>query len=351
MRQRYCYWSVCDGPYAALMRQCVQSARRAGVFKEFHVLTDRPVEDCECYDAMEIEKTDQLFKLIYLKAGIAKLLFDYFVWIDADSWFVRNPTIVPDCPGKSPIHVPLTTNLSGLREEKPLPGSRGGRRPFPSRSAVAATSASPTVGPDAGRSGGGAPALIPGAAGNDPVPTTRQYADLMIKAGVFNPVYFSRSSFWIVHHDVFDRVCDLAQHFRAIAGKYGFTVDVSAGLGYAMQMLCANPEAHRLTQRPDVWASDDQDYFQGQFPGDTAWPWEDPLNGETQLVRPCIIHLPHQAARQLHSDVTRVRQLECAGLRGDVTTQTSARPAGGGREHDLVAAVSHVSEPVQRPPR
>src|SRR6267154_2778212 len=122
MRQRYCYWSVCDGSYAYLMKKCVASARRAGVFKEFHVLTDNPIEGCECYDAQTIEKRDQFFKLIYLKAAISKLLFDYFIWIDADTWFVRNPKNVLDSLGKSPIHVPLTANLSELKENKPLKG-------------------------------------------------------------------------------------------------------------------------------------------------------------------------------------------------------------------------------------
>src|ERR1041385_5679008 len=170
MRQRYCYWSVCDGPYTDLMRECVASARKTGVFKEFHVLTDASIEGCECYDALTIEKTDHFFKLIYLKAAISKLLFDYFIWIDADTRFVRNPRNVLDSLGKSPMHVPLTSNLSQLSEDKPLKGI-----------------------------------------------SARQYAGLMVKAGVLGPVYFSGSSFWILHHDAIDRVCELSQYIRATA--------------------------------------------------------------------------------------------------------------------------------------
>ncbi len=91
MKPSYCYWSVADGDYGALMERCVRSAREAGVFKEFHVLTDRPLEGCECYDAYQIEKENGLFKLHYLKAGMSRLNFDYFVWIDADTLFARNP--------------------------------------------------------------------------------------------------------------------------------------------------------------------------------------------------------------------------------------------------------------------
>ena len=44
MKAKYCYWSVCDGAYGAMMEHCVRTARQSGVFKEFHALTDRPLE-------------------------------------------------------------------------------------------------------------------------------------------------------------------------------------------------------------------------------------------------------------------------------------------------------------------
>ena len=79
MKAKYCYWSVCDAAYSAMMEYCVSTARQAGVFKEFHVLTDRPIEGCECYDAYQFEKTHGLFKLHYLKVGMSRLNFDYYI--------------------------------------------------------------------------------------------------------------------------------------------------------------------------------------------------------------------------------------------------------------------------------
>jgi hypothetical protein len=250
MGNRYCYWSVADGPYARLMEECVASARRAGVFKEFHVLTDRPIEGCECYDAQELDKSNGLFKLIYLKAGISKLLFDYYVWIDADSWFVRNPVSVLGSLCHSPIHVPLSTNLSELAEDARLNGI-----------------------------------------------STKQYIELMSKEGVYNPVYRPDSAFWIIHRDAIDRVYELAGHFRAKAEEKGLKPDGTASLGYAMQMLCANPEAHRVKARPDLWASDDLDCFQGRLPDRSSpWPLVDPLTRENLTVNPAVIHLPWRRA-------------------------------------------------------
>src|SRR5260370_42500218 len=103
MSARYCYWSVCDGPYGAMMAHCVRTARAAGVFKEFHVLTDRPIEGCECYDVMQCDKAHGMFKLHYLKAGMSRLPFDYFIWIDGERVFCATPVHVISPLGGAPI--------------------------------------------------------------------------------------------------------------------------------------------------------------------------------------------------------------------------------------------------------
>jgi hypothetical protein len=63
MPSTYCYWSVATGPYGGMTEHCVSTARAAGVFKEFHVPTDRQLEGCECYDAYQCDKALGLFKL------------------------------------------------------------------------------------------------------------------------------------------------------------------------------------------------------------------------------------------------------------------------------------------------
>jgi hypothetical protein len=200
---------------------------------------------------------------------MTKLLFDYFIWLDADSLFVRNPRNVLECLGKSPIHVPLTTNLSAVVEkcEKEHNDS--------------------SVAPARGERGD--PAISETLVGLNP----QQYVRLMRSAGVYNPVYLSASSFWIVQREAIDRVVELATHFRAFAKQKGATVGVSACLGYTMQMLCADPEAHRLKVRPDLWASDDQNHFRGSLPQHTPWMLKDRLADKEYAVNPCIIHQQH----------------------------------------------------------
>ncbi len=223
----------------------MRTARQAGVFKEFHVLCDRPLEGCECYDAYKLEKAHGLFKLHYLKVGMSRLSFDFFVWLDADTVFVRNPVDLLGPMSKSPIHVPLEANLSALKEDclwKSVPLAR--------------------------------------------------LLELWRQEGVANQMYASQSAFWIIHHDAIETVYDLAMGFWHAASNSGLTVDVSAALGYAMQMLCADPEAHLLVNHPDLWASDDAGHFRESLPDATAWRWRHPLRPGLVELRPSIIHLP-----------------------------------------------------------
>jgi hypothetical protein len=273
----YCFWSLATGPYADQMEQCIASARAAGVFKEFHVLTDRPIEGAESYDAHEVELTDKLFKLVYLKAAISKLNFDYYVWIDGDTRFRRTPRNLLACLGRSPIHAPLEISLSALV---------GAAEPSGRATSVAQSGRQS----DAQDSDSIATVNV-----TLPHPrlqglTIRDYVKLFKDAGVINPVYWSRSGFWIVRRTAVEKVCELALHFRAFAKEREIETDVSAGLSYAMQMLCGDPARHLVSERPDLWA----DLFDGteeevDSPG--ALNTKCPMTGKLNSTNPAIIHL------------------------------------------------------------
>ena len=87
---RYCFWSVADGPYANMLQASVRSARRVGVFKDFHLWSDRLVPEAICHLTGPFDKRLWLFKLAFLRQQVSRLNYDYFVWLDADTWFVRH---------------------------------------------------------------------------------------------------------------------------------------------------------------------------------------------------------------------------------------------------------------------
>ncbi len=289
MNARYCYWSVCDGDDLGQMRECVRSAREAGVFRPFHVFTTEAIEGAECYEPHGIEKDRRLFKLIYLRAGMTRLNFDYFVWLDPSTRFRHNPVNLLGALAKSPIHVPLTTNLSALSQPAPLPqevcwpaGTPGNLdspsavtllRPAEAHARFGDDIVAPTE----------AQSVAPERA------NTSHYVEWMTSAGVDNPVYWSSSAFWITHHDVIDRVCELAMHFMAWCRLRGMMVDVDVGLGWAMQMLCADPQRHTLNARPELWGE-----CHGKDLESTSGPRPatDILALETWIIDPAIVHLP-----------------------------------------------------------
>ena len=219
--------------------------RAAGVFKEFHVLTDRPLAGCECYDAFQCDRADGLFKLHYLQAGMSRLNFDYLIWLDADTVFVRNPVNVLAPLGHSPIHVPLEMNLSALTEDRQWKGV-----------------------------------------------SCFRLRDLFRQEGVANAVYLSRSAFWIVHHEAIAPVYEMALGFWQRAKEAGLSVGVDAALGYAMQLLCADPEAHAVSHLPESWASHDGGQVADGLASGTPWWWRHPLATAAVEVRPAIVHLP-----------------------------------------------------------
>jgi len=232
-----------------MMTKCINTARSVGVFQEFHVLTDKVIEDCHCYDAMQIEYKQMFFKLHYLKVGMAKLKFDYFIWIDADSIFCKNHLQFLKGLGGGPIHVPLECDLSLLPNDSQVHGVPCG-----------------------------------------------DLVELARKEGVSGAYFAGQSAFWIVHHDVIDLVYDLVLGFAHKGRAMGLHIDANAGLSFAMHLLCATPESHRLIALPDYWASDNEGLYSDFLPQEYKWVWRDLGSGKVYDVSPAVVHLPHSKA-------------------------------------------------------
>ncbi len=266
MEAKYCYWSVATGPYAAWMERCAASAQAAGVSKEFHVLADQEIAGCECYDAMDVDLRDGMARFVYLKAAISKLHFDHYVWVDADTVFTRNPDRLLGTLGRGPIHVPLGERVDHLPEDASLRGL-------------------------------------------SPV----RYHELMRKAGVYNQIHASRSAFWIVKRAAVDVVCELAKHHYAITKTCGEAPHGDAALGYAMQMLCGDPQAHLASRRPDLWWSDESGEFAAPDPLADGWDPRSPSAPRTQAAPPALVHMPVRRRREMSDSAVAVEAIPALG--------------------------------------
>lgn len=245
MKERYCYWSVVDGEYSDMMKCVIASAREAGVFKDFHIWTSKPVEGAICHEVKKLDKTLYLFKLHFLRTAVRKLKYDYFVWLDADTCFVRNPGNLLRVLYSSPVHSSLESDAC-----------------FPEN-----------VRPDWW---------------DCPLPN---YVKLMRFRGVRSKAIFNvNAGFWIVHHDVIDTFCDLALDFWQFCRKAGYEFTEEPPLAYATHMLCGNPYLHTLTNTSDLWASDWTGCYANTLPDGQEWLFQDYFSGRTFPVNPAIVH-------------------------------------------------------------
>jgi hypothetical protein len=245
MKRRYCYWSVVDGGYSAMIKTVVRSARQAVVFKDFHIWADRPIADAIHHPVTTFDKSQYLFKLVFLRDAVKALNYDYFVWLDADSYFVRNPGDVLSVMLDSPVH-------SSLESDACLPNNTR---------------------PD----WWGCPLPV--------------YAELMRAKGVrSNGIFNVNAGLWIVHHDVIDTFFELCFEFWHSCKERGFVFTEEAPLAYATHMLCGNPYEHTLRETGDFWASDWTGCFKDRLPDGKPWIFTDYFNGEQFTVNPAIVH-------------------------------------------------------------
>ncbi len=87
------------------------------------------------HDAGQFDKHLYHFKFDFLQKQAARLNYDYFVWLDADNYFVRHPGEVLSVLGGDAIHACLESNMCALDNLRP--DWWGCRRPVCSRHAKA----------------------------------------------------------------------------------------------------------------------------------------------------------------------------------------------------------------------
>lgn len=283
MTARYCYWSVVDGPYAAMMESVILSARAVGVFKDFHIWADRPVGGAINHPARKIDKAHYLFKFAFLRKFVKKLNYDYFIWLDADTWFVRDPGDILRVMHLSPVHSSLECNACNPRNVR--------------------------------QDWWGCPLSM--------------YARLMRVKGVNSDAIFNvNAGFWIVHHDVIDLFCDLAAEFWQFTQKVGYTdFTEEPPLAYATHMLCGNPYLHTLANTSDVWASDWVGTARDALPDGRPWATEDYFTGEPLRMNPAIVHA--MRCKHLLEDPAKLRSELGAAWQQPATGKVAAHPVNG----------------------
>lgn len=244
-KDSFCYWSVADGDFALMAETMIRSARKAGVATAFHIWSDREIAGAIVHPIKRPKKDHYLFKLEFLREQVAQLPHDYFVWLDADNYFVRDPGNILRVLDGAPVHASLESDFCGAKNIRP--DWRG-----------------------------------------CPVPI---YAHLMRSAGVRGKsIYNVNGGFWIVHHDAIEKFCELAFGFWEIGRRHGYIFTEEAPIAYATHMMCRNADAHQLRRWTDVWVTEWRGVFGKRLPNGKPWIFKDYFTFEELRVNPAIVH-------------------------------------------------------------
>lgn len=259
MSERFCYWSIGDGPYGRMLATMVASARQAGVEEDFHLWTDRPIAGAVCHELPEeFDKHLYLFKFEILLREVAGLDYDYYVFLDADCYFVRHPGNVLRTLHGAPIHVCLESDCTDPRNTR--------------------------------LDWWGCP--------------LERFVELMRSQGVRSrKIFNTNAGFWIVKRDVIPTFHSLAMSFWQHCSQQGFQFTEEAPLAYVGQMLTGNPYLHTLPQHPDLWASDWTGVFADRLPEDATWQFQDYMNQLPTTVNPAIVHAMRSKAALIQTVV------------------------------------------------
>lgn len=245
MNHKFCYWSIGDGKHADMMEACIYSMKNVGIKDNIHVWADRQVAGAISHDIGQPNKDHYLFKLHILANDVSKLLYDYYVFFDADSWFVRHPGDPTDLCSTGPVHVSLEsdcTNPNATRDnwwDCPLP----------------------------------------------------EYCRLMREKGVRSKkIYNCNAGFFVVHRKAVSHFYRLCMEFWNYAKDQGYTFTEEAPMAYAAHMMMGDPYLHTLKNTSSMWASDWMGHFKDRIPTEEPWNFYDYMTHQPFMVQPAIVH-------------------------------------------------------------
>lgn len=263
--QDMCFWSIGDGKYAAIVQALVNSFHQVGMEADFHVISDRPIKGAITHLVSTYDKTRFQFKIQFLMDIMRHLPYRYFIYLDADSYFVRKSFDWLSFMQNAPLHVFLETNL---------------------------------LSPHVKRYWWGPLSL-------------QEYARLMREKGIRSEkIYNINGGFFIVAKDAIPTVYELMLDFWELGEKNHYKLSDEPPLAFAMHALTGTSEIHLIRNHTNTWAIDWRGVFQDTLPSDIEWNATDFYTYENYLVNPCIVHafLSKEAMKKQGEDLWKIRE-------------------------------------------
>jgi hypothetical protein len=248
MKKTYCYWTISWGDYDYIAQTMINSARNVGVNEDFYAFTEKPIKNCINFRLnQDIQLDDlQFFKFEYLKKEIKKLNYDYFIFIDADHFFVRKPDINPldiikDSPWHSFLESPINSNKTKRSDWWGVPN--------------------------------------------------QVMTAFMKKNGVQSTeIRNSNGGFWICQKEFIEQASHLAYEFHNKLKRYNIVVPEEVSIAYLSHLMSPKIEDRYLEYYTNYWASDWTENFKDILPENRSWEYVSYMTMEPINVNPAIVH-------------------------------------------------------------
>jgi len=225
-----------------MMSSAIASARRCGVTEPFHVWTDRQIPGAICHPCGSFDRSFYLFKFRFLLEQVSCLDYEYFVFLDADNFFVRHP-------GAGTFERLLRSNPWFVQLESECTSKFVTRGDW-----------------------WGCP--------------IKWYPLLLRYHGVTSTkIYNCNAGFWIVRKEAIAKFYKMAMDFFTYAREELHLVNFTeepplAFVGHFVD----DPELNNFAATQGVWASDWTGSFKDRLPDGSYWDFEDYMSGGKRLV-------------------------------------------------------------------
>lgn len=230
-----------------IIEACIASARGAGIPEDFFVFSPEPAQG-GIHKPIKPDYPWKLHmaKLEFLLQLVNETDYDYFAWVDSDTWFTRDPGDLLPLIRKNPLWVCMEQDCQHPKNRWPDWYSI----PYP------------------------------------------KLVELFRAEGATSPeVWTSNGGFWIVRRESIAEVATKAFAFFNKMHKAGWknTPDelVLAMLG---QTMVDDPHLNTIEATHDTWACDWANRFKDRFPNGQPWTYTDWLTGQQKNINPAIVH-------------------------------------------------------------
>jgi len=249
MNIKICYWTIAWGNYAYMAQSLVNSAKNIGIQDDFIVFSDKNLINCINYpldSKIELNLSNYMFKFFYL-IKLLELDYEYFVFIDSDSYFVAQPNI-------SPLDLMKEGNPWHCFLESPINSEK-------------------TIRPDWW---------------GVPVKTlTQMYRNL----GVINKeIRNVNAGYWICKKSFIKQAYKLGincyNYF--VSNNYHITEEIP--MAYITNYMSKNINFHFHENYFNYWASDWTGNFKNIIPLHTTWNYESYMTGEKFKIKHALVH-------------------------------------------------------------